>query len=394
MNFSFLFYLISYLTKAKSRQHLLLFSLMGPLLASFSLLVVQSTMGGLQNKLILRSKAIIGDVLFSLDDDQKMLELGPLWQYAFDKKIAVIPEIELEVLLKNGPYMAPGIVHGLPPSLPALLRPASLKNQSIKNLILGHDLAYKLRAKIGSQIQIISPLKTDLSFEEVPRFVTEVVDELVLTDVPEVDIIALWSRDSLFWNLNKEKKYNKLRVYLRGQNISIAEIKSDLADLGYVIQHTLTWEDQNNALSAALKLESRVMLFLFSCISLLVTLSMASGFILFFNKINLDLVAIWILGMSKKMILKNIIILVLLMIIFSIVLGISLGTLFLMLLKGQGGEILPSLFIDRKIPVVFVYEHYLSALFIPFFIATSLIPLFIKQFKDNQRFVEAIRGRS
>lgn len=394
MSFRFIAYLIKYLSQARSRQHLLLFSLLGPFLASFSLLVVQSTMGGLQHNLVYRSKNISGDYLLILPPGQDF-NLERIWNISQELKISIIPEREEEVLLRNGPYMAPAILRGIPDSIPKNLLPHSLKGQKFDGLIMGSDLAVKLRARPHSDLVIITPSKTDLSFDEIPRYVTERLNEIVLTDVPEIDAIQVWSRDRLVWNLIKQKNYNQMRVYFNDQaNIKIEKVIEKLDQEGVKIQKVLSWEEQNDALAGALKLESKVMLFLFSCISLLVTLSMASGLIVFFNKINLDLVGLWILGMSKNSILKHILILTFMIIISSIGSGVILGTLFLYLLESEGGEILPSIFVDRKIPVLFSNGTYLLAIFIPLIIASFLIPLALRQFRNQSNFLEIIRGKS
>lgn len=351
-------------------------------------------MGGLQHKLIDRSKNISGDYTLILEENQQ-IDLQKLWELSKDFNISIIPEIEEEVLLKNGPYMAPAIFRGIPSSSPQELLPLALKAQIFDGLIIGSDLAMKLRARENTSIQIITPSQTDLSFDEIPRLVSEKTNAIILTDVPEVDAALIWSRDSLVWNLLKQKYYNQLRIYsAKNKMFNIDLLKEKLKNIKIEIQSDLSWEQQNEALSSALKLESKIMLFLFSCISLLVTLSMASGLIVFFNKINLDLVGMWILGMSKKNILRHIIILTFSMILFSILAGIILGTLFLFLLDSQGGEILPSIFVDRKIPVLFSYTTYLLSGLIPLLIGSLLIPLVLRQFRAQSQFLEVIRGKS
>src|SRR5690606_25436318 len=98
---------------SRQRQKLLLLALAGLFISSFALLVLQSAMGGLQHKLMERSKIIEGRVTLEGEvqaDDPKLVSLI---SFLKEEQLAPIPAFELEVLVQSGAYLAPAIVHGL-----------------------------------------------------------------------------------------------------------------------------------------------------------------------------------------------------------------------------------------------------------------------------------------
>ena len=85
--------------------------------------------------------------------------------------------------------------------------------------------------------------------------------------------------------------------------------------------------------------------------SLLVSLSITSGLFIFFNRIKNDLTSFWILGSSKKKLHKSFVFFIHFLSIISVIMGIFVGLFFLFLMDKYAPEILPDLFIDRKIPI-------------------------------------------
>ena len=74
MNFTLFKYFFFYIFKSKTRQKLLLLSIIGLVLSSFSLVIIQGVMGGLQKGLITKSKDVVGHGIIQLDNIQNKLQ--------------------------------------------------------------------------------------------------------------------------------------------------------------------------------------------------------------------------------------------------------------------------------------------------------------------------------
>ncbi len=102
----FVKYFFFYICRAKTRQRLLFLAIAGLVLSSFSLLVLQSTMGGLQHKLIERSKFIQGDATLFLKK-LNYIAAKELNAQLREQGHQSFLEFEIELLLKHGNYLTP-----------------------------------------------------------------------------------------------------------------------------------------------------------------------------------------------------------------------------------------------------------------------------------------------
>ncbi|MCK6596265.1 MAG: hypothetical protein L6Q33_13775 [Bacteriovoracaceae bacterium] len=369
---------------AKNRQRLLLLAIVGLILSSFALLILQSTMGGLQKKLVGRAKNIQGTAVLYLDKQKYLDEsyISSLKNELFRSRLNYTIETELELLLKYKSYITPVIVHGVDVNsfLPAEFDESK---KDFQGAVVPMELAYKVGVLSGDEVQLISPIFVDTFLTDIPRQITLPIIETVNFDVPEIDGFHLWVKLSKIQNLIREKSFNSVRFY------------SPLSkkDLGVFKEYGLlkTWEESNQSLVYALNLESSIMIFLFGAMALLVAFCISSGLLIFFNKIKLDISSFWILGMSPKKLFNSTAIFLYLLIIFSLILGLIFGTSFLILFKTYGTEILPDVFIDRKIPVYFSLKNYLVAFFLPFGISAVFIQLALNKFKQSDNHLENLR---
>ena len=381
MFFTYLKYFFHYIVTAKNRQRLLILAVVGLILSSFALIVLQSTMGGLQNKLMERSKKVLGRSTISLSatDDASLVI-----QFLDQEKALYLKEYELELLLRYQTYITPVIIHGV--DLKGAL-PPFLKNEHIKEAIIPMELAYKIGAVPPENMQLVSPSHVDSLFADIPRTQTLFVEKSFTTDVPEIDAFHMWARLSLVQNLVRSKSYNRIRIY---SDVDISELKKILLPL----MTLKTWEEENSTLVWALNLESRVMIFLFAAMSLLVSLCISSGLLIFFNKIKTDLSSFWILGASLLKINQATKYFLHLMSFLSILSGLVLGLIFLFLFDKMAADIMPNVFVDRRIPILITTKGLLISFLVPYCISWIFITFSLNQFKKEYNLLDHVRSMS
>ncbi|MCO4795044.1 MAG: hypothetical protein KC493_15110 [Bacteriovoracaceae bacterium] len=382
MLFSFLRYFTHYLFHAKTRQKLLFLAVFGLFLSSFSLIVLQSTMGGLQNNLMGRSKKFQGHSVINLIDSSKS-EVMPLLMNLKSKEIPFHLEYTLELLLRQGNFISPIEVHGLSKDFP----PPYLPKYDYKEGVSGADLANKMNMGLGSQVQMISPAHTNSFLGDIPRSISIYVDNVIRTDVPEVDLYHFWTTDSKLQNLTRDKIYNRVVIHGPLENSLINESIQKYP----IIKNWRTWESLNETLVWALRLETTIMVFLFVAMTMLVSLCITSGLLIFFDKIKVDLASFWILGSSKKKLNNSSSLLLHLMSLFSVLGGLVFGLFFLYLLDKYGVEVLPDVFVDRKIPIFITLKGVLVSFVVPYSISLIFSTFSLGQFKKENNFLDHVR---
>jgi lipoprotein-releasing system permease protein len=382
MFFHFCRYFFSYIIFAKSRQRLLFLALIGLFLSSFALLVLQSTMGGLQHKLITRSKNIVGDVILYLDKmNAKDKEL--LVKDISIQKFPYSYEFELEALLKNGPYLVPTVIHGIGKKS----RPAFLKNVKLDEIILPNDLSYKLRLSSHQKLQLISPAHTDSFMGDIPRSITLYHEDYLQTDVPEIDSFHAWVSLPKIQNLVGEKTINRVRIYAPVKKKILDELKTKYQDLSLK-----TWEELNSTLVYALSLETTIMVFLFIAMTFLVSLCITSGLLIFQSKIKVDLMSFWILGLSQESIRKYNWFFIVSMTLAAILGGLTCALIFLELFDHYGVELLPDIFVDRKIPIYVTMKGLVLSFSIPLLMSLLFSWASFRAGKDEDDYLRLLKN--
>jgi len=345
-------------------------------------------MGGLQSKLIERSKKILGDVTLSFvlaNEEQEKKIVKILKKFP---EIKFSPEREVELLLKNGNFVTPVIAHGID----FLRPPPYLKGQNFEDMLLPQDIAFKLNLSVGMKVKLIAPGTVDTVFEDVPRMATLFVDGMITTDVPEVDMYHVWVRGSAISNLVKKTGYNKWRLY---GSIPLDQLKIELGNQFKDEMSIRTWEEENSTLVWALRLETVVMIFLFVAMTMLVALCITSGLMIFFDKIKKDLVSFWILGSSKKKLTFSAVLFLNLMGLLTVSCGIICALVFLWGLDKYGGNIMPDVFIDRKIPIHISISGILISFGVPYFISLVFSLFSLMQFQsEEEELLDEIRSVS
>ncbi len=355
----------------------MLLALAGLFISSMSLLILQSTMGGLQNKLMLRSKAATGHgkiVVKNYSESKARSLLKKLPVKAF-------LEYEIELLLKHGPYLSPVIVHGVGDGE----RPSFIGSEKLADIILPIDISTKLNLDEGDQIQLISPAHLNSLFGDIPRIVMGDIQKIIVTDVPEVDLYHLWVRIGMVQTLVRKRAVNRITII---EDFEVDEIGKFLDETSYVV----TWEEMNQTLVYALRLETTVMVFLFIAMTMLVSLCITSGLMIFFDKIKGDLASFWILGAARKKLERASFAFFSLLSAVAVMLGIGVGFLILFLMDYFGPQIMPAVFIDRKIPVYITTHGVLISILVPYLISLLFSLLSYGQLKKEERYLNYVRS--
>ena len=381
MFLSYFKYFFHYIITAKNRQRLLILAVVGLFLSSFSLIILQSTMGGLQNKLMERSKKVLGNSSLKLSPDA---DTSTLIKYLDKNRILYSKEYELELLLRYQTYITPVIVHGIDESGNL---PQFLKKEDLKDAIIPLELAYKVGVVPPEKLQLVSPSHVDSLFSDIPRTQSINVEKTFSTDVPEIDAYHLWVRLPLIQNLVHSKSFNRVRIY---SPVNFNELKKILPP-DTILK---TWDQENSTLVWALNLESSVMVFLFAAMSLLVSLCISSGLLIFFNKIKTDLSSFWILGASLKKINQSTKYFLHLMSFFSIFSGLIIGLVFLYFFDKMAADIMPSVFVDRRIPILVSLKGLSISFLVPYCISWIFITFSLNQFKKEYNLLDHVRSMS
>ncbi len=237
----------------------------------------------------------------------------------------------------------------------------------------------------------MSPAHVDKLLGDIPRMTTIIVAEVISTEVPEVDIFHLWVRLAKLQNMVKKRVANRIRIYGAGEYDLLAEkLKIKYGDK----LHLETWEMQNKTLVWALSLETTVMVFLFIAMTMLVSLCITSGLLIFFDKILTDMSSFWILGASTKNLNKASGIFLNLMSFFSVTFGLVAGLAFLYFLDNFALDIMPDVFVDRKIPIHITAKGLAISFFVPFGISMLFSYFSLNQFKKEVNYLEHVRSFS
>lgn len=256
--------------------------------------------------------------------------------------------------------------------------------------MIGSELGSKIRMQFLDEMQIIAPGVTDSLLGEVPRFVTETLSDYLYTELPEVDEFEIWSRVEIVQNLLRERGINQIRIFKNLSPEILSKIKAVKTETPFRV---VSWEEMNGALVWSLNLETKVMLFLFISMSLLVAIAITSGLLIFYSKIRRDLMSFWILGMPQQMLVKLCFRFILLLSAIICTLGTVAGFITLRVLEVYGHDLIPDIFVERRFPIDLNFNHITMSFLIPFGISVVFSYLSFLNFrKENQSFVSIVRS--
>lgn len=387
MNLALLKYFFFYIFKSKTRQKLLLLSIIGLVLSSFSLVIIQGVMGGLQKGLVARSKNVLSHGEIQLDSlSSKSSDYRDLILALKENSINFVPELNLEMMIQNDKYVSPVMIHGMDFSFYV---PSFLKSKDREGIIIGSELGREIKTYNGSQVKIIAPGHVDFALQEIPKQGRGRISDFYSSELPEIDSLMAWVKIGFLQNIIRKRQVNNIKIF--GME-SFKKVKNLFDEKSIVTGRLISWEQKNQTLVWALNLETKMMLFLFFGMSILIGICITSGFLIFFDKIKTDLSSFWILGMSRKKILSLVYAYGQSLAVIFCSLGILLGLGVLALLDSNSIILMPDYFVERNIPVKIEYIQIFIAFIVPYSVASFFTHLTFSIFKkDNYSFIQLVR---
>jgi lipoprotein-releasing system permease protein len=371
----FIRYFISYVFKAKTRQGLIVLVVLALALCSFALTLLQATMHGLQNSMMKRYQSVEGAFYLTpknqSDDSVKVMKL--VQQALKQQNIEFYPALVLEVLLKQGEYIAPALLTAIDSSKSV---PNFLSDQDFSGIILGADLGAKLKSGPSTSVKIFSPSHSIALLGDVPQFVTEEVSGFALSGFEDIDSIRAWARLPLAQNLIREEKLSHLIFYNESLISKVQQIIAPFAEKIDLVE----WKDQRTELMWAFNLETVVMISIFTMMVVLISLTIVSSCSLFFNKVHLEMFVFWLLGESNVRIKRALFLTFQCIILASVLGGLSLGVMVLLYLDIKNPIIMPDVFLERSIPIHFSIKHMVYSFFIPYLVASIFVYWSLRDF--------------
>ena len=155
------------------------------------------------------------------------------------------------------------------------------------------------------------------------------------------------------------------------------------------------WLDEielHTSLVWALKLEKIMMTFLFFGMCFLVCLSISSAILVFIKKVNKDLTAMWILGASKDSIFKTSRAALNRLCVLSVFVGLGLGSATLFFIHHFSGNIMPDIFVERKIPVQINVMMFIVSFGIPVVLSFIFVRFGLNDFKNETDYLKNVRS--
>jgi lipoprotein-releasing system permease protein len=399
MILSFARYFFTYMFRAHTRQKILFLAMVGPCLSAMALFILQSIMGGLQSSLIKRSKMVEGHGQVELygEVQQDLKAILSIWNEAKQRGLKPVAELEMEMLLQFQDQNRGSVVHGISEEwgIPPVIEPF-WKGETI----LGDSLGHKLQANPSGDLTFISPSHGTSLLGEIPRQVTSKISNLIDTQIPEINTLHSWTRLSLLHNLIRERSINRLKLF-SGDQDDLMEFKLWLTQWSKEKNIKMeclifkTWEEMNEALMWALNLENKVMLILFLSMSALVALAILSAFLIFFDKIRVDLLGLWLLGARPVKIRQATFIFINLLSFATVSSGLLIGTLILLGLDYLAPNIMPEVFVDQKLPVHMTLQGLFISFIFPYLISVIFTSISLKNIQreaSESSYLELLRN--
>ena len=234
---------------------------------------------------------------------------------------------------------------------------------------IGADLADQLSAYEGDFL-FIMPAESLLTppTEMVPPAEVQ-VSSLIFSSHSSINSKKiLYEKDSIPSLKNTASLSQGMEVFLHDPS-GYKPYKEVLKEKGFDVQ---SWSDQNSSLFFALKIEKIIMAVFLVLAGLIASFSIAGMIQLLMTRQRQDIGILMVMGYPIKQVRKLFVHLAFMMSFLGVSGGVILGYLICIFFKFVPIDLLPSIYVDRKIPVIIHTE-----VFIGVFISASLLAYLI-----------------
>ena len=290
------------------------FSLAGITLGVATLIVVMSVMNGFRTELISRILGLNGHVA--------VYATGPKGIANFDNLaleitgmpnvIAVTPQIEGQVMVTRNRVSLGAVVRGVRWSDLAVRKPLwkSISNENINRfrdgngILIGHEMALKLGAKVGDQIALTSAKGRTTAFGTLPTRRKFKIAGIFNVGMYEYDSSFVFMPLDLSANfLGYGNRVSGLEIYVSVPE-EIKPLRQQVARSVGSGLRVFDWVDRNRNFLNALRVERNVMFLILTLIILVAAFNIISSMIMLVRSKNSDIAVLRTMGASGGSIVR------------------------------------------------------------------------------------------
>ncbi|MDR0422961.1 MAG: lipoprotein-releasing ABC transporter permease subunit [Rickettsiales bacterium] len=311
------FFIAKRYLRAKNKEKMIsittIFSFIGIMLGVATLIIVMSVMNGFREDLMSKILGINSHISIYSNDFKDTEEIVKIIKETTNVKSAN-GIIENQVMIMNNNNTSGAIIKGITNEdlmdKPQIYDNIKAKKKELENneIILGGDLARKLKVKTGDEIKIISPELNSTIIGTIPRIKTYKVIGSFRSGIYEYDLgtafIPLETAQTHF--KYSENNVSSIEIYL--EDISKMEqtynsIRQKLSQSGISFS-MMNWKESNSAFMGALDIERNVMFIILMLIILVATFNIISSLTMLVNDKIQQIALLKTMGFSRTSIMR------------------------------------------------------------------------------------------
>jgi lipoprotein-releasing system permease protein len=311
------FFIAKRYLKAKNKEKMIsittIFSFIGIMLGVATLIIIMAVINGFREDLMSRILGINSHISIYSNNFGDAKEIVRIIKEIPNIKSAN-RIIENQVMIMNGNNTTGAIIKGILEEdlkdKPQIYDNIKAKNFKLKSneILLGNDLARKLRVKIDNEVKIISPELNSTIMGTIPRIKTYKVIGSFKSGIYEYDLgtafIPLKTAQIHF--KYKENNVSSIEVYLK----DLSKMEQTYNDLQQKLEKNgidfsmIDWRQSNSAFIGALDVERNVMFIILMLIILVATFNIISSLTMLVNDKIQQIALLKTIGFQKNSIMR------------------------------------------------------------------------------------------